>query len=106
MNNKKDDDFARPITGVRPFTKYRAVEMAVCGVCVILGILYLYAHVLSLSVLMPVYAVCFCAIPILQYMDIKASGRRGIINYIPAIFWGIMSITVVVATAVYFVKGS
>lgn len=103
MNDKKDD-LARPVTGVRPFTKYRAVEMAVCGICVILGILYLYAHILSLSVLMPIYAVCFCAIPILQYLDIRASGRRGIINYIPAIFWGIMSITVIVAAVVYFVR--
>ncbi len=87
---------------VRPFTKYRAVEMAVCGVCVILGILYLYAKVLSLSVLMPVYAVCFCAIPILQYLDVKASGRTGFVNYLPAIFWGILSIAVIAATVIYF----
>ena len=88
---------------VRPFTKYRAIEMAVCGVCILLGILYLYAKVLSLSVLMPVYAVCFCAIPVLQYLDVKASGRTGFVNYLPAIFWGILSVAVIVATVIYFV---
>lgn len=88
---------------IRPFTKYRAIEMAVCGVCILLGILYLYAKVISLSVLMPVYAVCFCAIPVLQYLDVKASGRTGFVNYLPAIFWGILSVAVIVATVIYFV---
>lgn len=97
-----DDNFS-VTPNVRPFTKYRAVEMAVCGVCVILGVLYLYAKVLSLSVLMPVYAVCFCAIPVLQYLDVKASGRTGFVNYLPAIFWGILSVAVIVATVIYFV---
>ncbi len=97
------EDPFRVAPNVRPFTKYRAVEMAVCGVCVILGILYLYAKVLSLSVLMPVYAVCFCVIPVLQYLDVKASGRTGFVNYLPAIFWGILSVAVLVATVIYFV---
>ena len=96
-----DDEF-RVVPNVSPFTKYRAVELAVCGVCVILGILYLYANVLTLSVLMPVYAVCFCAIPVLQYMDVKASGKTGFVNYLPAIFWGILAIAVAVAAVVYF----
>ena len=96
------DESFRTVPNVRPFTKYRAVEMAVCGVCVILGLLYLYAKVLSLSVLMPVYAVCFCAIPVLQYLDVRASGRKGFLNYIPAVFWGILSIAVLVATVIYF----
>ena len=89
---------------VRPFTKYRAVEMAVCGVCVILGMLYLYAKVLSLSVLLPVYAVCCCAIPVLQFLDVKASGRTGFVNYLPPIFWGIVSLAVIAAAVVYFVR--
>lgn len=102
--NDKNDNTVKPISGVHPFTKYRAVETAVCGVCVILGILYLYAKVIPLAVLMPIYAVCFCAIPILQFLDIRASGRRGFINYVPAIFWGVISITVIVATVVYFAR--
>ncbi|MBQ4590458.1 MAG: hypothetical protein IJB20_00350 [Clostridia bacterium] len=97
-----NDNFS-VMPNVRPFTKYRAIEMAVCGVCILLGILYLYAKVLSLAVLMPVYAVCFCAIPILQYLDVKASGRTGLVNYLPAIFWGILSVAVIVATVIYFV---
>lgn len=91
------------VPNVRPFTKYRAVELAVCGGCVILGMLYLYAKVLSLAVLLPVYAVCFCMIPVLQYLDVKASGRTGLVNYLPAIFWGILSVAVLVATIAYFV---
>jgi len=97
-----DDNFS-VVPNVRPFTKYRAAEMAVCGVCIVFGILYLYAKVLSLSVLMPVYAVCFCAIPVLQYLDVKASGRTGLVNYLPAVFWGILSVAVIAATVIYFV---
>lgn len=96
------EDSFRVVPNVRPFTKYRAAEMAVCGICVILGILYLYVRVLSLSVLLPVYAVCFCAIPVLQFLDIKASGRKGFVNYLPPIFWGVISIAVIVAAVVYF----
>ncbi len=100
--NISQDDLFRTVPNVRPFTKYRAAELAVCGVCVILGILYLYAKVLTLSVLLPVYAVCFCAIPVLQFLDVKASGRTGFVNYLPPIFWGIISIAVIIAAAVYF----
>jgi len=96
------DDTFRVAPNVRPFTKYRAAELAVCGVCVILGILYLYAKVISLSVLMPVYAVCFCAIPVLQFLDLRAGGKTGFINYLPAIFWGILSVAVLAATVIYF----
>ena len=70
---------------------------------VILGILYLYAKVLTLSVVLPVYAVCFCVIPVLQFLDIKSSGRTGFVNYLSPIFWGIISIAVIVATVVYYV---
>ncbi|MBE6711060.1 MAG: hypothetical protein E7579_08075 [Ruminococcaceae bacterium] len=97
------EDRFQTVPNVRPFTKYRAVELAVCGVCVLLGVLYLYAKVLTLSVLLPVYAVCFCAIPVLQYLDIKASGRTGFVNYLPPIFWGVISVAVIVAAVAYFV---
>jgi len=90
------------VPNVRPFTKYRAAELTVCGICVILGILYLYAKVLTLSALLPIYAVCFCAIPVLQFLDVRASGRTGFVNYLPPIFWGIISIAVIVAAVVYF----
>lgn len=96
------EDSFRTVPNVRPFTKYRAAEMAVCGVCVILGILYLYTEILSLLVLMPVYAVCFCVIPVLQYLDIRAGGRTGFINYLPVIFWGILSVAVLAAAVIYF----
>ncbi len=107
-NEKKDipspeEDKFGVVPNVRPFTKYRAAELAVCGVCVILGMLYLYTKVLSLSVLLPVYAAAFCLIPVLQYLDVKASGRTGFANYLPAIFWGILSVAVIVATVAYFV---
>ena len=97
------EDLFRTVPNVRPFTKFRAAELAVCGICVILGILYLYAKVLTLSVVLPVYAVCFCVIPVLQFLDIKSSGRTGFVNYLSPIFWGIISIAVIVATVVYYV---
>jgi len=97
------EELFRTVPNVRPFTKYRAAELAVCGFCVILGILYLYAKVLTLSVLLPVYAVCFCAIPVLQFLDVKASGRTGFVNYRPPVFWGVISIAGIIAAAAYFV---
>ena len=41
--------------GVKPFTRYRAIELAVCGAAVIFGLLYLYTEIVSLSLLMPLY---------------------------------------------------
>ncbi|MGN1345843.1 MAG: hypothetical protein ACI4V1_03605 [Eubacteriales bacterium] len=102
---KKPEETFRTVPNVRPFTKYRAAELAVCGFCVILGALYLYAHILSLSVLLPVYAVCFCALPVLQCLDVRAGGKKGFVNYLPALFWGVLALAVAAATVMYFVKG-
>ena len=56
----------------------------------------------GILVLLPVYAVCFCAIPVLQFFDVRASGRTGFVNYLPPIFWGIVSLAVIAAAVVYF----
>lgn len=103
MGDKRNDPEINTVPSVRPFTRYRAIEMGVCAVCIVLGVLYLYAGVLPLSVLMPCYAVGFCSIPILQYADLRAAGKRGIVNYIPVIFWGVISAIVIIATIYYFV---
>ncbi len=107
-NSKKsgqtEEDRLSVTPNLKPFTKYRAIEMGVCGICVVLGLLYLYAHILTLSVLLPIYAVCFCAIPVLQYFNIRTSGRRGFASYLPVLFWSLMSIAVLAAAIAYFVK--
>ena len=99
----KDEEF-KGIPGVKPFTKYRAIELAVCGVAVVLGLLYLYADMLSLSVLLPLYCVVFAAVTALRYLDTKAVGLKGFVAMLPVFCWGFLTCAVIVATAAYFVQ--
>lgn len=107
-SNRANDNIGQPElkldARVRPFTKYRVAELIVCAVCIVIGLLYVYAHIISLSVLMPIYAVCFAAIPVLQFLDLRESGKKGFVNYIGPAFWAFLSLAVIVATVVYFVK--
>lgn len=89
---------------VRPFTRFRTAELIVCAVCIVIGLLYVYAHIIPLSVLMPIYAVCFAAIPVLQLLDLRESGKTGFVNYIGPAFWAFLALAVIAAAIVYFVK--
>ena len=99
----KDEEF-KGIPGVKPFTKYRAIELVVCGFAVVLGLLYLYADMLSLAILLPLYCLVFAAVTVLRYLDTKAVGLKGFAAMLPVFCWGFLTCAVIVATAAYFVQ--
>ena len=102
-NRNEKDELPKVAQGTRPFTKYKIIELAVCLLAVILGLLYLYTDTLSLDILLPIYAVCFCAIVPLRYLDQKANGLHGGWAMLSVILWALLALVVVVSTAVYFI---
>ena len=91
------------VPGVKPFTKYKIAELCVCGAAVILGLIYLYLKWIPLGVLLPIYAVLFCAIVPLRWKDAKATGATGGFALLSTVLWGVMALLVIAATAVYFI---
>lgn len=93
------------IGNVKPFTKYRAAELILCGIAVILGLLYLYADALiPLGVLLPVYCADFFGITVLRYLDAKETGSRGLFTALVVACWAALGIAMVIATVVYFTR--
>ena len=90
--------------GVTPFTRFKAMELIICGIAVILGLLYLYADFLSLSVLLPLYCAAFAAITVLRWLDARAAGSHGFAALLPTVCWGILTIAVIVAACAYFLQ--
>lgn len=111
MNDKKK--FSEPdkqpenlhvAPGVKPFTKFKAVELAVCGLAVILGLLYLYADFMGLALLLPLYCAAFAAVTVLRYLDTRAIGGKGFAAMLPVACWAVLTVAVIVATAAYFIQ--
>ncbi|MBQ3707260.1 MAG: hypothetical protein II889_05035 [Clostridia bacterium] len=91
------------VPGAKPFTKYKIAELSLCAAAVILGLIYLYLKWIPLGVLLPIYAVLFCAIVPLRWKDAKATGAAGGFALLSTVLWGVMALLVVAATAVYFI---
>ena len=100
MNNNPDPN--RLNMAGRPFTRYRAVELAVCGIAVILGLLYLNTDAVSLSVLLPFYCLCFLAIPVLRWLEGKMLGLKGAVHWITIACWGFLAAAMIAVTIGYF----
>ena len=92
---------------VKPFTKYKVVELILCAAAVILGLLYLYTDpkLIPLSILLPVYSAVFCAIVPLRWKDLKESGLTGGFAVFTTAVWAFLALAVIAATAVYFIRG-
>lgn len=103
-NGMGNEEKLTVIPGTKPFTKFKFIELGVCVLAVIIGLLYLYAKVIPLAVLFPAFAVCFAAIPVLRFLDIKERGGRGFAEYLPAIAWAAMAAVTVVAMIAYYIK--
>ena len=86
----------------RPFTKYRAVEMALCLAAIVMGLLYLYTSAVTLGVLLPSFTAGMAVITLMRYLDAKKSGGRGFIAYIPTVFSALLTVLVAAVTVVYF----
>lgn len=102
------DDKFNSAPGIKPFTKFRAAEMALCAAAVVMGLLYLYADAVTLSVLLPCYSVGMAVITVLRYFDMKATNDNGantgagFIAKLPVIFSALLTLLVLVVTALYF----
>ena len=90
------------VGNVRPFTKYRAAEMALCLAAVVMGLLYLYADAISLSVLLPSFSAGLFVITVLRAMDAKATGAKGFVGTVPVVFSALLTVLVIVVTIIYF----
>ena len=104
MNEKKGSgDKLNVVRGAYPFTKYKIVELAVCAVAVIVGLLYLYADFVGLGILLPVYIVLFAAVSFCRYMDVRSLGGKGFAAYLPTFCWMFLTLAIAVAAVVYYV---
>ena len=86
----------------RPFTRYRAAELVVCAIAVVLGLLYLKTDTISLGFLLLFYCFCFLAIPVLRWLEGKKLGPRGAVHWITIACWGFLAAAMIVVTAGYF----
>ncbi len=89
--------------GVKLPGKYQIAELVICLVAVVLGILYLKWRLVPLSILLPLYTAGFAGITALRFCDLRAKGEKRFVAHIPAIGWIILTIAVLLATALYFV---
>ena len=91
---------------VKPFTRYKVVELVLCALAVVLGLLYLYTDpkLVPLSVLLPVYTAVFCAIVPLRWKDMKTTGVTGKFAVLTVAVWTALALVVAAATAIYFVR--
>ncbi len=105
------NDANTPISTTRPFTKYRAVEMALCIAAIILGLLYLYTDLVTLALLLPAFSVGMAVITALRILDGRealaknttSTGKIGkAAAYFPAAFSGFLTIVVIIVTVTYF----
>ena len=103
-NISQNEEKLTVIPGTKPFTKYKFIELGVCLLAVVIGLLYLYAKVIPLTVLFPLFAVCFAAIPVMRFLDIKERGGKGFAEYLPAVAWTVMAAITVVAMIAYYIK--
>ena len=86
-------------------SKFRLAEMGICLAAVLFGVVYLYTDWISLSVLLPVYAVFFSALPVLRLAEAKKNGNTGFLAVLPAVCGILLALAVIGATVLYFVQG-
>ncbi|MBE6626537.1 MAG: hypothetical protein E7628_05085 [Ruminococcaceae bacterium] len=103
-NRNNGEEKLSLVPGTKPFTVYKFIELGVCLVAVLVGVLYLYAKIIPLTVLFPAFAICFAAIPVLRFLDIKKRGGKGFAEYLPAFAWAVMAGIAIVALISYFIQ--
>ena len=103
-NRNNGEEKLSLVPGTKPFTVYKFIELGVCLVAVLVGVLYLYAKIIPLTVLFPAFAICFAAIPVLRFLDIKKRGASGFAEYLPTIAWAGFATAAIIALIAYFTK--
>ncbi len=87
------------------FTIYRAIELVLCLLVVLVGVLYLKWRALPLGLVLPVYIVTFVAIPILRYFDGRKRGVQGTAQWLTVGIASLPAIALIVALVVYAAQG-
>ena len=85
-------------------SKYKTAELILCGVCVIVGVLYIYAKIIPLAVILPFFAASFTLLSIFAFMNLRKNRDRNFASYIPAICRALLSLLIIAATVIYFLK--
>lgn len=83
-------------------TKYRIASLSCSLVMVLAGALYLGRGSACLPYVLPILTACLWSISILQYLEIRAAGGRGIITLLPAIAMGLAAVVTTLATLAFF----
>lgn len=92
------------ITRQKEQSKYKTAELILCGVCVIVGVLYIYAKIVPLAVILPFFAASFTLLSIFAFMNLRKNRDRNFASYIPAICRALLSLLIIAATVIYFLK--
>ena len=91
---------------IKPFSRFKWIELGICVLAVIFGVIYLISNGgISVGVLLIVYSVCFLFVPLMRFLDIRSGGAKGVNAYISVIMWSVMAIAIIVITVLYFSKG-
>ena len=90
----------------RPFTRYRGAELVLCGIAVILGLLYLNTETVTLAFLLPFYSLCFIAIPILRWLEGRMLNLKGAVHWITIACWTALAAAMVLVTVGYFTSAA
>lgn len=92
------------ITQPRAHSKYKTAELILCGVCVIAGVLYIYAKIIPLAVILPFFAVSFTALSIFAFMNLQKNRDGRFASYISVICRALLSLLIIAANVIYFLK--
>ena len=85
-------------------SKYKTAELILCGVCVIVGVLYIYAKIIPLAVILPFFAASFTVLSIFAVMNLRKSRDRNFASYISVICRALLSLLIIAANVIYFLK--
>ena len=88
------------------FTPFKIAELVICLVAIAAGIVYLINDsLIPLYVLLPFFACCFVAVPVLRIIDMKKNSADGSgMNRVSVITWCITAALVIAATVLYFIN--
>jgi hypothetical protein len=91
--------------GMKPFSKYKWIELGICLAAVIFGVIYLISNGgISVGTLLIVYSVCFLFVPVMRFLDMKTGGVKGASSYVSVIMWSVMAVAIIVITVLYFTQ--
>lgn len=83
------------------FSRYRAAEMGICLLAVILGLLYRFTGWISMGTVLVSFTVGFACCLILRILEKRRLGQR--VHWFGIVFGAIFTLITLTATILYFV---